>query len=398
MNDILLVARRELRLQLRARSFLISVIVSAVLVSAVVIIPSLLSSDSSYDVEVVGDAAAVPALTQLAQAADLDVTVEESDDEDAARAALDDGEVDVVLLDGTTVLSDGEPDSELLALLQQAHEAAAVEAGLTGLGLSPEEIEQAVGVAPLAVERVDDGGRYDGARQTLGFLLLIAMLFLLMTTTVSVAVGVIEEKGSRIVEILLVAVRPRDLLAGKLLAFGVLGLIQLTVFGVAGIGSAYLVGAADDLPPGTPGVILAAVVGYVFGFLFFGVLGAALGSLTSRQEELNGALAPMTAAMMLSYFGAFMTQTDPESTLSRVLTLVPPVSSMAMPIRLTSGSVSAGELILSVVLMLVAIAAILVLAARIYERSVLRTGSRVPLLEALRGGSSDSGRDEKEPV
>lgn len=381
MRYALRAARRDIGVQLRSRGFLVGTIVSALLVVLMVVIPTLMDTESSYDVEVVSDQEMTSAIAAFAEGAGIEVDV--SDGDGRSRDRLDGGDIDVIV-DGDAILSDGEPDPELVALLQQTHEAVELRDRLADQGVSDEQAATLLSTRPLTVERVDSGGEHDGARQALGFTLLLAMLFLLMMTSVSVATGVIEEKGSRIVEILLVAVSPRQLLAGKLLAFGTLGVVQLAVFTVAGFGTAFAIGAADDLPPGTAGVMGAALVGYVFGFLFFGVLAAALASLTSRQEELNGALAPMTAVMTLSYVGAFAAMGDPDSTFSRVLTLIPPVSSMAMPIRMTSGTVAGWELVASIVLMLVAIAAMLALAARVYEGSVLRTGSRIPLPQAIK--------------
>src|SRR5699024_12799232 len=152
-----------------------------------------------------------------------------------------------------------------------------------------------------------------GAKEGLAFIIMLNLLFLFMTTTVGLAYGVVEEKGSRIVEILLVAVKPWQLLTGKLLAFGVIGALQLAAFAVSGLGTAKAIGVTEELPPGMVGVVGATFAGYILGYLCFGAMAAALGSLVSRQEETNGALTPMTLATVLSYLGAYIAYSQPDT-------------------------------------------------------------------------------------
>ncbi|WP_193608085.1 ABC transporter permease [Nocardioides lijunqiniae] len=400
MSNTVLIAKRELRMQLRSRGFLISLVASALVVIALVVAPMVMDSDEEYRVDIVGADSIGPLLEQAAEDSGIDVSVRTQPDERAARQAVADGDADAAVIEDRELLAEGDADGELTTLIQQAHQAAGFEAQLAASELPRDEVLATVTVAPLTMQSVGDGDEHDGARQALAFMILIALLFLLMSTTVSVAAGVIEEKGSRIVEILLVAVRPRELLAGKLLAFGLLGLVQLAVFSAAGFGTAWVVGLTDDLPPGTAFIVAATFTGYAFGFLFFGAMAAALASLTSRQEELNSTLGPMTAATIFSYLGAFFAFNDPDALLSRIATIVPPFSSMAMPVRLASSDVALWEVGLSALLMIAAIAAILALGGRIYERSVLRTGAKARLSEVLAapGESPDASTSPQHPT
>jgi ABC-2 type transport system permease protein len=199
-----------------------------------------------------------------------------------------------------------------------------------------------------------------------------------------VAMGVVEEKGSRIVEILLTSVRPWQLLGGKIVGLGALALANLVVIIVAGLGAAAATGLAADLPPGMTGIVISALCWFVLGYAFFAALAAALGSLVSRQEDANSVLTPMTMLMMITYLVAYFAAVQPGSAVARILSLVPPFSSMVMPVRMAGGEVLAWEIALAAVLMLLATVGTLLLGARIYQRAVLRTGARVKLSEAVR--------------
>ncbi len=104
----------------------------------------------------------------------------------------------------------------------------------------------------------------------------------------------------------------------------------------------------------------------------------------SRQEDVNSAATPITALVMVGYVLAQVTLAEPDGTVASVMSWIPPFSAMLMPLRIASGTSSLVQIIGSAVLMLVVTAALARVAARIYERSVLHTGSRVSWRDALR--------------
>lgn len=361
MNGLWLIAQREIRTRVRTKSFLISLAISAILVAALASLPKVLGGDHAYDVGVVG--AAPAPVAQLAY--------ERYPDEAAARKAVIDGDLDAALINGDRVLANGELDQRLGLILESVHRDAQIKAA-------------GVTITPLRVESVGVDARYQGVRTGIATLIVMVLFFLLIYSAMYVAMGVVEEKGSRIVEILLTSVRPWQLLGGKIVGLGALGLINLAVVVVAGLAASSATGFAADLPPGMGGIVVGTVVWFVLGYAFFSALAAAFGSLVSRQEELNSVLTPMTALMMLTYVTAYFATVEPTGTVARVLSLVPPFSSMVMPVRTAAADVPLGEILVAGVLMAAAVVAVLMGAARVYRRAVLRTGARVKLGEVVR--------------
>ncbi|MEU7692405.1 ABC transporter permease [Microbispora hainanensis] len=361
MNGLWLVAQREIRTRIRTKSYLISLAVSAVLVAALAFLPKVLGGDDTYDVGVVGEAP--PPAAQLAYS--------RLPDEAAARKAVVDGDLDAALINGNKVLANGELDQRLGLILESAHRDAQIKAaGLT--------------ITPLTVESVGADARYQGVRTGIATLIVMVLFFLLIYSSMFVAMGVVEEKGSRIVEILLTSVRPWQLLGGKIVGLGALGLVNLVVVIAAGLSASSATGFTADLPPGMGGIVVSAVVWFVLGYAFFSALAAAFGSLVSRQEELNSVLTPMTMLMMFTYLTAYFAAVEPTGTVARVLSFVPPFSSMVMPVRTAAVDVPLVEILIAAVLMVVAVVAVLLGAARVYQRAVLRTGARVKLGEVVR--------------
>jgi ABC-2 type transport system permease protein len=209
------------------------------------------------------------------------------------------------------------------------------------------------------------------------------LFFSIQTYGAMVAQGVVEEKASRVVEIVLSSVRPWQLLLGKVLGLGAVGLLQLVVLGGAGLAVA---GAAGVLTAGAGLVptLVSVVVWYLLGFALYATVFAALGSLVSRQEDTQSVLSPVTIVVLLGFVVGFnLLTSDPRGTAITVLSLLPPFSPLFMPARIALGVAPAGQVVLAFALTIAFTAVVLALGGRIYANSVLRTGARVSLREAL---------------
>jgi ABC-2 type transport system permease protein len=190
------------------------------------------------------------------------------------------------------------------------------------------------------------------------------------------ATGVVEEKSTRVVELLLSAVRPLQLLTGKLLGIGALAMFQVALLGGIALTIVSTTGSLD-VPVSVYATIGTSFLWFVLGFAFFASLSAALASLVSRQEEVSGVMSPVTSLLLVSYLGSLYAANAPNSSLSRLLSLIPPISAIAMPARMASGQASGAEVVLAAVLMIGATVAILAIAARIYQwpSCILAVGS-----------------------
>ncbi|NBE97445.1 ABC transporter permease [Nonomuraea sp. KC401] len=367
MNGLMLVARREIMTQLRTKGFVIGLLITAVLVAAVSFAPKVLGGEDSYTLGTVNS----QQLPLQAAAPDTKFEWRQFPDENAATQAVVDGDVDAVLVNGTKVLTDGQIDGELGVLLQSVNRE--VKLGAAG-----------VSIPPLQMQSVGADTRYESARTGIAVVLVLVLFMLIIGQVMMVAMGVVEEKGSRIVEILLSTVRPWQLLGGKIVGLGTLGLINMVTILVVGLGSAMASGIATDFPPGIPGLVAAVLVWFVLGYLFFAALAAAFGSLVSRQEEVGSVLTPLTMLIMIAYLVAFYATNDATGTLATVVSYIPPFSSMVMPVRMAATEVPLWEVAVSMGAMLLAVPVVLAFGAKIYERAVLRTGARLKLGDVLR--------------
>ncbi len=250
-------------------------------------------------------------------------------------------------------------------------------------GLTPQQAATVGRAEPLAVESIRPG---KPARTTaeatalLGVILVFIVLNQYLTWTL---MGVMEEKASRVVEVLLATVRPIQLLAGKVIGIGAVALAQavaLVAFALvlaAAVGSSLVHGAA-------PLVVAATLTWLVLGYAFYSWLYAAAGSLAERQDQVQSLALPLSAPLIFGYIVSLTgASSGNASLLLKVLAYVPPTAPFAMPTLIGFGEATWWQFLLSVAVTLVCTVVVALVAARVYRTAVLQTGRRVRLRELI---------------
>ncbi|ALG83384.1 ABC transporter permease [Gordonia phthalatica] len=391
-SDISLIAGREITTRIRTRSFLISTVVTLVIMVGIIIGYGALSGggDSGPEPTVVAQTGVSATVQKSVTDAGtgLGLRIRFRDETDARQKAAD-GDVDAALVRdgaGYRVFSENDTlDATLDAALRRGiADAAVVDAVRAGGGdvaaLTPPTVDFRTTVAPTPV----DPEHEDRMRTAIfGVILLIMTVF---GGGVTIATGVIEEKTSRIVEILLATVKPARLLWGKILGVGAVMLGSTLLTAVAALAAAVATGLVTSFAvAGT--VIAASTVWLLLGFLFYGVLYAGTGAMLSRQEELAGTTWPLSTAALGTFYAVLFGAGSPDSVLFQWLAWIPPFSAGVQPIRIADGSASAVEIVGSLAIMVVVCAVAVAGAGRVYHRSVLKVGARVSWRDALGLGS-----------
>ena len=197
----------------------------------------------------------------------------------------------------------------------------------------------------VSLEGEDEGG------EGVAFVASLVLYLQLIMYGIAVASGVVEEKSSRVVEVLLATVQPRAILAGKILGIGALGLLQLAVTAVVGLAAASASGAIE-LDAGDLGTLAVVLVWFLFGYLLWSALYAIAGVMVSRQEDLQSSTTVLTVLLVIGYLLAFPAIDDPDGTLAVVASLVPLFSPITMPLRVALGEASAAEIAASLGLLI----------------------------------------------
>jgi ABC-2 type transport system permease protein len=382
-----LVARREIRERSRSRAFVASVVSMVVAVAAMLIIPALLKpGGGARGVGLTGPAPPGLAATiqEQAHAAGITARVHHYASLAAGEQAVRQGRVDVLVAGAQRLEWQGRADQQLKAVVTGAIQLATVRERAAAAGLRPEAAAALFAPVPVSsaeLGRVAGRGPADELAVTImtGVLLLCISVFGSMVLT-----GVLEEKSSRVVEVLLTRIPARALLAGKIAGIGLLGLAQIGVTALAAFVAVTAVGSIDL--PAIRGAVLAwAIVWFVLGYALYATVYGALGSLGSRAEDAQSAAGPAAFVLIAAYVASFFMIAQPASAAAKAISYFPLTAPLAMPGRIAMGATAWWEPVLAVVLTLATIIGVVQLAGRLYTNAILHSGPRLSLKQAWRG-------------
>ena len=381
-----IVARREFVERARDRGFQVSTAITLLLLVGVIVISSAFNRPTSFDLVVVGAGSEVLGgeVRVAADALGFEVHVLALPDRAEAERAVDAGDADAALVNGDAIVVRDEPPEQLVGLIQAVSLRERSRQALVAAGLSDDQVDAALVQRALPVDALEpvDARRSESATVAfVGVLLLYGQLF---AYGYWVAAGVVEEKSSRVVEVLLATLRPSHLLRGKILGIGLLGLLQLMLIGLVGLFASNAVGSLE-FSSGAIATMGVVLVWFVLGFFFYAGLFAVAGSIVTRQEDLQTTMTPLTILIVASFIIGLSATSDPDSTLAVVASLLPFSSPLVMPTRIVLGDAAPWEVMASLAISLVSTAALIPIATKIYSRALLRPG-RVRIRQVLRAG------------
>lgn len=386
---VFLVARREFTGRVRTKAFVWGTAVILAVLAGYVLLQSVLFDDAGRDRVALSGQAGVLAEPLQRTAASFGREVEVVDVADPAdgEARVRSGEVDALITgapDALRVVVEESLGEQLRSSIDLIVKQQVLNAQLAEAGLDPAEVARNVDRAGVDLVVLEEPDERSGERLAIGLVIAALLYYSLLVYGTMVAQGVVEEKSSRVVEILLATLRPWQLLLGKVVGLGAVGLLQLVLVGGGGLVLATASGVVD-LAGVAGGALATGVLWYLLGFFLYATVFAAAASLVSRQEELQSVLTPISMAIVVAFVvGINLMISDPTGSAVTVLSLLPPFAPILMPGRMAMGVAPGWQVLLAVVLALAAVAAITWLGGKVYSNAVLRTGARVRLRDVLR--------------
>lgn len=409
------IARREYRQRTQGKTFLIVTVFLALVGLGIALVPVLgrmIAGDGTTTIAVHSAdsqlaSSTATAMTQLLNAGGkAQYEIKAADDAAAAEADVRSGKIQGLLTvtrgaDGELsfdALTDAGPTDQRLFAVRQAVIQVNIGDRLQRAGIEPSQAGQIFAETPWKVTPLDPTARpieeSFGPNYVLAYALVILTFIAVITYGQWVATSVAEEKSSRVMELLITAATPRQLLAGKVIGNGAAGLTQYAVVVLAslaglllqGVVAQYVLGegASASLQEMNLWVLAPFTVLFVGGFALYALLYAGLGSMVSRTEEVQQVTGPMIFIGMGGYFAAFIALNTPDAAWVKLLSLIPFFSPYMLPMRLLISSVAPWEWAVGGVLMVLFLAGALWLAARIYSAGVLLYGQRIGLRSAWR--------------
>lgn len=349
-----LVAEREIGSKLRSKSFLISFgILFAIALAGIIWAGFSAKNDAGTPVAVTSDAQ-----QYVKNATGLDITA--VDDRAAAEQLVTAGDVDAAIVGdsssptGFTVIGESDVSSSLLMSLAE--------------------------LPPVQLLSPEDATNFLGYIAAIGF--GIIFLFSAQTFGSTIAASVVEEKQTRVVELLISAIPVRALLAGKVIGNTILAMGQLLILAAIAVVGLTITGQTELLQ-GIGAPIAWFALFFLFGFILLAALFAAAASMVSRMEDIGSTTTPLLLLIMAPYFLVIFFWNNP--TVLTIMSYVPFSAPVGMPMRMFLGQAEWWEPLLSLAILIVTCVAAILLGAKIYQNSILRMGARVKLREALAG-------------
>lgn len=385
-GDMVLVAAREVHERVRAKAFRVVTLILLLVVAAAIVIPVLTKGKSSpTEVGVVGGVAPAlqSAVRSAASSAGTSAHVASEQSLGAAKAELRSGRLDVVVVGTGAVYvktAITASDSSTTAQFAQAlAETLGVENAFRAAGVTPSQVARIVHARPVpltSLERAPPAGHSTRTGSAiLGIVLIFVMLNQYNTWTL---IGVMEEKSSRVVEVLLATVKPLQLLGGKVLGIGIVALAQ--AIALLGVGFALAAAVGSDILTGTtPLVLLASLLWLVLGYAFYCWVYAGVGAMAERQDQIQTLAVPLSIPMIIGYIVALTgaAGSGGPSILVKVLAYLPPTAPFDMPALVGANAVSWWQFLLSALISVASTVVVARVAAGVYRKAVLRTGRRV---------------------
>ncbi|TCU83830.1 MULTISPECIES: ABC transporter permease [unclassified Curtobacterium] len=358
MNDsfvqaVRLVSAREIQARIRSKAFVVSALILIGMVVASIVVGGIVGKATADDTTPV----AVVDGVSLPTTAGLDVT--DSTSVADAERLVQNGDVDAAIV----------PSDDPLGYK------------VVGLDEAPTDVVSALSVTPR-IELLDPDALPGGLVYLIAIAFGVVYFASAVTFGQSIAQSVVEEKSTRVVEILMSAISARALLAGKVLGNSVMAFAQIVAVAIAAVVTLAVTGQDNMFSMLGPS-ILWFVGFFAVGFVLIASLFAAAAVLVSRQEDVGSVTTPVMMLVMIPYILIIVAYNNP--TVLGIMSYVPFSAPIGMPMRIFLGTAEWWEPILSLLIVVAAVVVVVLVGARVYENALLRTGSRVKLTEALRG-------------
>jgi ABC-2 type transport system permease protein len=410
LRETWVIARREFVERVHSRWFLVMTILWPLLMLGMIVVPALLGGQGTAGAKVaivdkssadVGTSMSIQLFAFLKWNTNV---VEPDTDVKDLRKKIQTGELNgyVVIpadaLDGGEIVYNGDNASNqtVTVLFTQVTHNAIIEKRATRAGLSGSQLMSIT--KPVSVSVRHTTGEEEGKNGMLTFLLgyMLAMFSYIVITLYGVGVmrSVVTEKSSRVVELLVSATKPNALMSGKILGVGAAGLAQIAIWVALGavlfatkdsiLDALGASSGASVLPSFTVGQLAVAIVFFVFGYLFYSALYAAVGAMVSSEQDSQQAQMPVTFLLMIALVAILAVTNDPRGQTATVMTNVPFWSPILMPMRYFLGGATGTQVLISLGILAVSTIVVARAAAKIYRVGILMYGKRPGLRELIR--------------
>lgn len=409
MKNLLTIVKFTVKEYIKKKSFIIVNAIMVLIIIAICNIPNLINAFGSGEeeqklkVQIVDNENVLNASSEMFNQIGLDYDIEYFNDKslDDVKKAINDEEIDAAIslkkVDGTVVFDyivkkdDAFSDHKITAdIFSNIIKSVNTNRLLLEENASPELI-QAVNV-PITYEiqglEENDGNQNFMIAMVSSFILFFAVYFY----GYSVSTSVSSEKTSRVMETLVTSTTPTKIVIGKTIAMGLVGLGQLVGLILVAVISykVFIPSNFDIISKLVVGLninavdVLICLVYFVLGYTVYAFLSAVTGATVSKVEDVQSASTPISLIALISFYLAYFTSTMPNSSASKFASIFPFSSAFSMPGRILAGAVSGGEIVTSIIVLIVTAVILAMISIRVYSAAILHYGNRLKIKDLFK--------------
>jgi len=415
MHKVWAVVRREFIERVRQKWFWVMALVGPLFFGAIILLPQLMMRGGGVKEIAVVDGTTQGLGERVTAALNAAMTPDTHSVFHAVRVPASAGVIDSLTglveakrLEGFLILSNGLADSgraeyqasnvssfTAIETIQRTLTQVVFSMRLEREGVNPTLVTKARLPIALATQKIA-GGKTTQESAAQGFSLAYFMAIILYTSIliygINVMSSVLEEKTNRVVEVLVSSLRPFELMLGKLIGVGAVSIFQFMIWAVSARfllsgrrgGGGPQAGQVFQIPHVNLATALVFVAYFLGGFFLYSAMFAAVGAISSTEQEARQGQQPVSVLLMVSFFAMFAMINDPNSRLALTLSLIPFCSPIAMPVRWAAGNLPMSEVAVSLGILLASIVLVTWVASRIYRVGILMTGKRPSVAELVR--------------
>lgn len=410
MKDILTILKYTIKENITKKAFIITTVILMIMIIAICNIPNIIKMFESEETTteylkfvvideegIIGEE--LNAITELGKDVSWDIEVNTSNPEkliEKIRKNEIDGMVELLKNEETRMVklkytSNGSMFADDYTIASQFGamiKSVIVNKELINSNVSQETINLINSEIEFETKYLDDENNNFGVAMIASFILFFAVYFYGNTVAVSVS----SEKTSRVMETLVTSTTPTNIIIGKTVAMGILGLGQMLLLILTAFVSYKLFIPADmDFISSMIGninfsvtSIAICIIYFILGYTVYAFLNAVTGATVSKVEDLQSAQTPVALIALISFYLAYFTATVPDSGASKFASIFPFSSAFSMPGRILAGGATSGEIAMSIAILLVTTVALAVISIKVYSGAVLHYGKRLNIKDLLK--------------
>ena len=414
-SPAMVIAKREFLERVRSKWFAIVTVLGPILMIALIVVPAVLAGrgPGAVKVEIIdrtgklGDKLVAAFEKAEWKAKLLPATTDEATELARIKSSAINGFItisaDALTWDGVDekaglVTYQGDNASSTAVLIAISKTVAGTLLVVRGLdaGITPAQLA-AIAKAPnikLIHTTGEAGGSSGMAVFFLGYALMIILYIAILLYGVAVMRSVVQEKTSRVIELMVATAKPRSLMAGKILGVGAVGLLQLSIWLLMGLltmkyregllGMFGVDGSGFNIPPLEIDQVCVALLYFIGGYFFYASMYAAVGAMVSSEQEAQQAQTPVMMLIVIPMLCMQLVANDPRGSTAAIMTLVPFSSPILMPMRYLLGGATLVDVLISAAILFGSTYLVVRAAAKIYRVGILLYGKRPNLKELIR--------------